>query len=278
MGEGRKLPLRNISQARRPRIFGILVGENWGGVDRDYSFAGAWCEEFGRVPSVGFTTGVNMHSLIVAPALERYGTDTAKKEWLARAVAGEAIGAYAFTEPGAGSDLTNIQTKAVRDGDSFVINGSKTFITNGARADFVLALTKTEPEKGYDGYSTFLIDTSLEGFQVTRTLSKLGWHSSDTAELSFSDVRVDKEMLLGEQGRGWYQAMTSLEWERLMLTLAALGGAKTCLEKTVEYINERKVFGSSVGSFDQNRKELASLFSRLRGRRSALPPLFRAAG
>lgn len=249
-------------------FLGVLVDEAQGGVGGDYALAAAWCEEFGRVPSVGMTTGVNMHSLIVTPALAKLGSAHAKERFLSAAIEGTAIGAYAFTEPGAGSDLTQIQTKAVRDGDGYRLNGAKIFITNGRRAAFVMVLAKTEPEKGYDGYTTFVVDTTSPGFEVSRTLSKLGWHASDTAELTFTDLFVPATMVLGEAGRGWHQAMESLQWERLMLTLAALGGAKECLSQTVRYINDRKVFGRTVGSFDANRAKLANLWARLESGRA----------
>ena len=244
-------------------FLGIFVDEQWGGVSGDYLMAGAWCEEFGRVPAVGLTTGVNMHSLVVAAAVNRFGSGEAKEQWLQRAVAGTAIGAYAFTEPGVGSDLFNLKTKAVPDGDYFIINGAKTFITNGARADFIIALTRTSHDKGYGGFTTFVIDTKTPGFKVNRTLSKIGWHSSDTAELSFTDMRIHKSMVLGTFDHGWYHAMSSLEWERLMLTLGALGGARECLEKTVTYVNDRGVFGASIGSYNHTRELLASLWAKL---------------
>ncbi len=249
-------------------FLGVLIPESDGGAGGDYALAGAWCEEFGRVPAVGFTTGVNMHALIVTPALSRYGSAEAKTKWLAKALDGTAIGAYAFTEPGAGSDLTRVQTKAVRDGNGYRLNGSKIFITNGARAHFVMVLAKTDADKGYDGYTTFIVDTTSPGFSVSRKLEKLGWHSSDTAELNFIDVFVPDSHVLGSPGKGWHQAMTSLEWERLMLTLGAIGGAACCLEQTVRYINDRKVFGATVGSFDANREKLAVLWSRLEATRA----------
>ncbi len=247
---------------------GILIDETQGGVGGDYTLAAAWCEEFGRIPSVGFTTGVNMHSLIITPTLARLGSSEAKEKFLQRAITGEAIGAYAFTEPGAGSDLSQIRTQAVREGASFRINGAKTFITNGRRADYILTLAKTAPDKGYDGFTTFVIDTTAPGFKVTRTLSKLGWHASDTAELSFTDLLVPESMVLGNVGQGWHQAMSSLGWERLMLTLSAIGGARACLESTIRYVNDRKVFGRTVGSFDSNREMLVSLTSRLEAARA----------
>lgn len=247
---------------------GILVPEADGGVGGSYSLAGTWCEEFGRVPAVGFTTGVNMHSLIVTPALARLGSAEAKEKFLSRAVGGTAIGAYAFTEPGAGSDLTLVQTRAVKREGGYVLNGSKIFITNGARAHFVMVLAKTDPDKGYDGFTTFVVDTTSPGFSVSRTLSKIGWHSSDTAELVFEDVFVPDSMVLGVAGRGWHQAMSSLEWERLMLTLTSIGGAARCLEETVPYVNARKLFGTTVGSFDLTRETLSVLWSELQAARS----------
>ena len=249
-------------------FLGTLIPEEWGGVAGDYLLAAAWCEEFGRIPAVGLTTGVNMHALVCSPALSRFGTQAAKERYLSAAVKGDAIAAYAFTEPGAGSDLTQVLTTAKKDGKGYRIKGSKIFITNGARADFILALTKTDPSKGYKGFSTFLIDTKSEGFSVSRKLDKLGWHSSDTAELVFDDVYVPDEMLLGAVGEGWTQAMQSLEWERLMLSLAALGGAEKCFEDTVRYVNDRTLFGTTVGSFDSNQEMMTSLWARLQAGRA----------
>jgi acyl-CoA dehydrogenase len=243
---------------------GILIDDALGGVGGDYLLAGAWCEEFGRVPANGFTIGVNMHSLVITPTLARLGSAAAKEKFLADALLGKAIGAYAFTEPGAGSDLTAIQMKAVRDGDYYILNGSKIFITNGKRANFVLTLARTDAAKDYDGYTTFIVDTSLPGFSCTRTLDKLGWHCSDTAELNYIDVRVHKDFVLGEVGKGWHQAMDSLQWERVMLSLTALGGARECIRETVEYVNNRKVFGKSLSSYENTKEVLTSLSTRLK--------------
>lgn len=249
-------------------FLGILIDEKWGGVGKDLSFAAAWCEEIGRVPANGLAIAVNMHSLVISPALQRFGSNEAKDLWLAKAVEGKAIGAYAFTEPGAGSDLSSIQTKAIKDGDHYIINGSKTFITNGARADFVLCLTKTDNDAGYNGFTTFVLDTSSPGFSVSKTLSKLGWHSSDTAELNFEDLKVHKSMILGELGQGWNQAMRSLEWERLMLTLTAIAGASACIEDTITYTKQRKVFGKYISSLPHTQEVLAVMTSRLEAGRA----------
>jgi alkylation response protein AidB-like acyl-CoA dehydrogenase len=245
-------------------FLGILIPEQWGGVGGDYQLAAAWCEEFGRVPSVGFTTAVNMHSLVITPALFRHGSEELRKRWIPDAVSGKAIGAYAFTEPNAGSDLSGLQTSAVKDGNDYILNGSKIFITNGRRADFVLVLARTDKSAGYDGFTTFVVDTTLPGFSCSRTLSKIGWHASDTAELQFQDLRLPSSAVLGEVGKGWKQAMASLEWERLMLTLLAIGGARACLEDTVRYVKDRRMFGKQLSEFDHTRSLLVDLKTRLK--------------
>jgi len=204
-----------------------------------------------------------MHSLVILPAVQRYGSQELKEKWLPKGVAGELVGAYAFTEPGAGSDLSRLETKAVKDGNEYVINGSKIFITNGARADFVIVLCRTDKEAGYDGFTSFVVDTTLPGFQVSRTLDKYGWHSSDTAELSMADVRVPESAILGKLGNGWKQSMANLEWERLMLSLTSIAGARQCLADTVGYIKERKMFGRTLSDFDYTQALVAEMWSTL---------------
>jgi acyl-CoA dehydrogenase len=242
---------------------GLLISEQYGGVDGDYKMAGAWCEAFGELASVGLTVGVNMHSLVISHALEKFGTETAKRHWLPKAVKGEAIGAYAFTEPGAGSDLASIRTTATKHGSRWKINGSKTFITNGARAHFILVLTKTDPSAGYKGFTTFVVDTKSKGFKVSKTLHKLGWHASDTAELSFEDVEVDESCVLGNVGEGWGQAASNLNWERLMLTLTSLAGARMCLQASARYASERKAFGRTIGEFGDIAEYLQEMERRI---------------
>lgn len=225
---------------------GILIPEAYGGIGGDYRIAAAWCEVFGELCAVGMTVGVNMHSLVVCHALERYGTKESKDKWLAKAVEGKAIGAYAFTEPSVGSDLANLRTKAEQKGSKWIINGSKTFITNGARADFILLLARNDFSAGYKGFTTFVIDTKSPGFKVNRKLDKLGWRTSDTAELTLENVEVGEECVLGTVGDGWIQASNSLNWERMMLTLTAIGGARTCLHETVRYAKDRTAFGKPI--------------------------------
>jgi acyl-CoA dehydrogenase len=247
----------------RQGFLGILIPEEFGGSGGDYKLAAAWCEAFGEIPAVGMTTGVNMHSLVISHALSKYGSVESKKEWLPRAVAGEAIGAYAFTEPGAGSDLANIRTRAELKGGKWVLNGAKTFITNGARADFVLVLARNDLSAGYKGFTTFVVDTSLPGFKVQRTLDKLGWRSSDTAELTFDNVTVPEHCVLGSVGQGWIQAVKNLNWERLMLTLTSLGGARACLRDTIKYAHDRKAFGEPIKNFGAVSAMLEEMYKKL---------------
>ncbi|HMO02537.1 MAG TPA: acyl-CoA dehydrogenase family protein [Oligoflexia bacterium] len=227
-------------------FLGIFVPENFGGINGDYILAGAWCETFGRLRAVGLTTAVNMHSLVVSKAISERGSPQAKDFFLSQATNGKMIGAYAFTEPDAGSDLANIKTTAQAKGKKWVINGSKTFITNGARADFVLTFAKTDSQAGRGGFTTFIVPTKSAGFSVTRKLDKLGWHSSDTAELSYQNVEVEEWMVLGKVGEGWEQATQNLTWERLMLALTSLAGAKICLKETIDYCKQRSVFGKKL--------------------------------
>ncbi len=227
-------------------FLGILIPEEYGGIGGDYKLAGAWCEVFGELCAVGLTTGVNMHSLVISHALSQYGTTESKDQWLAEAVQGKKIGAYAFTEPGCGSDLASLRTKATKDGQHWTINGSKTFITNGARAHFVLMLARTDPSAGYKGFTTFLVDTSLPGFSVSRKLDKVGWRSSDTAELTLENVKVHENCVLGKVGEGWFQATSNLNWERMMLALTSLAGGRAVFRDAVRYAKDRVAFGEKI--------------------------------
>ena len=242
---------------------GLLISEEFGGIGGDLSLAGAWCEVFGKLPALGFVTGVNMHSLVISKAVERFGSKSAKEKWLRKAVSGELIGAYAFSEPGAGSDLARIRTTAKRVGSSWVLNGAKTFITNGARAHFIIVLAKTDVDAGYKGFTSFLVDTSLAGFSVQKTLDKYGWHSSDTAELLFDNVELSDDDVLGQPGEGWAQANANLNWERMMLTLTSLAGARECLRISEKYASERQAFGSPLTSLVSVQSYLKEMATRI---------------
>jgi acyl-CoA dehydrogenase len=261
--EGGEFPSSVFPLLGSQGYLGLLLDEKYGGVGGDYHLAAAWCDVFGELCAVGFTTGVNMHSLVISHALEKFGSEAAKDLWLAKACAGAAIGAYAFTEPGAGSDLARITTRADKSERGWIIRGAKTFITNGKRADFVLVLARTDLSAGYGGFTTFVVDTKTPGFAVSRTLDKLGWRSSDTAELLFDGVEVPEWAVLGEVGEGWKQAVKNLNWERVMLTLLSLAGARTCLRDTRRYASERHAFGTPIAELPTIAGYLTEMERRL---------------
>jgi len=172
------------------------------------------------------------------------------------------------TEPNAGSDVAGLQTRAVRDGEHWVINGAKTFITNGVRADFYIVACKTDPQGGYKGISQIIVEKGTPGFRVNRKLDKLGWRSSDTAELSFEDVRVPLANLLGEENRGFYQIMHGFQTERLIMAVGSVAGAQYCFDITLEYAKQRQAFGRPIGSFQVNRHKFADMLTWIQAARS----------
>ena len=240
-------------------LHGILVPEEYGGSGGDYLMAAVWVEEATRIGSGGVMAGIGMHGLIVLPAVARFGNEEQKKRFLVPGVKGEKIGALGLTEPVAGSDLARIRTTAKREGDHYLLNGSKTFITNGSRADFVLVLCKTRPEAGYQGFSTLIVQRGMPGFSQGKPLEKLGWHAGDTAELVFENVAVPAENRLGEEGSGFYNAMANLEWERLIMALGVVYGAQLAFDKTKTYILQREAFGRPIGKFQVNRHKMVDM-------------------
>lgn len=216
-------------------------------------------EELSRMGFGGIASGYGIHSNIVAPYIEHFGTQEQKETWLPKMVSGEAVGALAMTEPGAGSDVQGIRTNAVADGDGWVLNGSKIFITNGVHADIVVVAAITDPGKGAKGTSLFLVDTSLPGFSTGKKIEKIGQHTSDTAELFFQDVRLPANALLGELNKGFVIMMTELPRERLGIAAQAVAAAEGALDLTIDYVQERKAFGQTVGSFQNTRFTLADV-------------------
>jgi len=240
-------------------LHGILIPEEYGGSGGDYLMASVWVEESTRIRSGGVEAGIGMHGLIVLPAIARFGGQDQKMRFLAPGVRGEKIGALGLTEPVAGSDLAHIRTVAKREGDHYILNGSKTFITNGSRADFVLVLCKTRPEAGYKGYSTLIVEKGMPGFIQGKPLDKLGWHAGDTAELTFENVAVPVANRLGEEGSGFYNAMANLEWERLIMALGTVCSAQLAFEKTKSYVLQREAFGRPIGKFQVNRHKMVDM-------------------
>jgi len=216
-------------------------------------------EELSRMGFGGIASGYGIHSNIVAPYIEHFGTEEQKAHWLPKMVSGEVLGALAMTEPGAGSDVQGIRTNAVRDGDDWILNGSKIFITNGMLADLVIVAAITDPGKGAKGTSLFLVDASLPGFARGKKIEKMGQHTSDTAELFFQDVRLPASALLGELNKGFVIMMTELPRERLGIAAQAIAAAEGALALTVDYVLERKAFGQTLASFQNTRFTLAEV-------------------
>lgn len=245
-------------QAGAQGLLGCDVPEEYGGAGADFLFSVIVMEELARANAFG--PGFSLHSDIVMPYLIRYGSEELKQRWLPKMVAGEAIGAIAMTEPAGGSDLQNLKTSAVRDGDDYLISGQKVFISNGQMADLVLVACKTDKNAGAKGISLILVETDRDGFARGKNLDKLGWKAQDTSELFFDNVRVPAGNLIGEaEGRGFYQMMEQLPQERLMQAVRATANLEAALEWTVEYVTERKAFGGTIADLQNTRFKLADV-------------------
>ncbi len=233
------------------------IPEEYGGVGVDFRYNAIVDEEVSRAGLSGI--GWGLHSDIGVPYILNYGSEELKQKYMPKCVSGEIVTAIAMTEPGAGSDLQGVKTSAVLDGDEWVINGSKTFITNGQHADLVIVVAKTDPEAGAKGTSLILVEAGTPGFEKGTNLEKIGMKAQDTSELFFQDVRVPKGNLLGEEGMGFIYLMQELPQERLSVGVNAIASAKSILDQTVEYVKERKAFGRSVATFQNTQFKLAEL-------------------
>lgn len=237
------------------------VSEEYGGVDADYRYHAIVCEEVARVGLSGI--GWSLHSDIAVPYIQRYGSEEQKQKYLPKCVSGECIMAIAMTEPGTGSDLQGIKTSAVRDGDDYILNGSKTFITNGQMADLVIVVAKTDPSQGAKGTSLFLLEAGTPGFSKGKNLEKVGMKAQDTSELFFQDVRIPASAMLGGEGQGFIYLMQDLPQERLAIGNGAIANAEWLIEETVAYVKDRKAFGQSVASFQNTQFKLAQLHAEV---------------
>jgi acyl-CoA dehydrogenase len=233
----------------------MSMPEEHGGSGADRLFSMVLIEEQARINNS--TLGWGLHSEIVAPYLLNYGGDALKRKYLPKMASGDMIGAIAMSEPGAGSDLQAVKTTALRKGSGYVVNGSKTFITNGWNCDLVIVVAKTDPAKGAKGTSLVVVDTSMQGFTKGRRLKKMGLKGQDTAELFFDNVEVPAENLLGQENNGFIYLMQELPWERMQIAIAAAAKAEAALGWTIAYVNERKAFGRTVSSFQNTRFKLA---------------------
>lgn len=241
-----------------------MVSEEYGGLGLDFGYSMILTEELERV-GAGLASGISLHSDIVTPYIEAYGTEEQKQKWLPKSVTGELISAIAMTEPGAGSDLASIGTTARREGDTYILNGEKTFITNGINADYVVVVCKTNPhaQPAYKGISLIVVETGTTGFKRGKKLDKIGMHSADTGELIFEDAKVPVESLLGEEGKGFYYLMNKLQQERLIVAIEVQIEAEEMLKLTTNYVKERKAFGSLIADFQNTQFKLAEMATEI---------------
>ncbi|MEU7814022.1 acyl-CoA dehydrogenase family protein [Pseudonocardia sp. NPDC049154] len=254
------VPRELFTAAGAQGLLGMAVPASFGGGGTpDFRFNAVITEEIVRAGVPGSGNGITLQNDVCLPYFLDLATDEQKARWLPGIVSGELVTAIAMTEPGTGSDLGAIRTTAIRDGEHYVVNGAKTFITNGHNADLVITAVKTEPTQRHKGMSLVVLERGMAGFERGRNLDKLGQHAQDTAELSFTDVRVPVSNLLGEEGRAFAHLVDRLPQERLGIAVAGTAGARTALDQTLEYVRERTAFGQPIGSFQNSRFVLAEI-------------------
>ncbi len=257
------VPREVLRAMGRHGFLGLRAPEAHGGGGLDTLASALLAEELGRSTYGGFAITVLVHTDMAAPHLLNAGSREQLERWLPAVVAGECITAVAVTEPDAGSDVRGIRSRARRDGDDWLLNGSKLYITNGVHADLYFVAAKTDPGAGAKGISIFAVEKGVPGFRVSRSLDKLGWRSSDTAELAFDECRVPAANLLGEEGRGFYAIMRNFQNERIVLGAMAMGEAARALELTLEYVRSRQAFGAPLWDKQAVRQRLAMLAARV---------------
>jgi alkylation response protein AidB-like acyl-CoA dehydrogenase len=248
-------------------FLGLDKPEQYGGQGGDYFSSLVLAEEMVHARSGGLAMGVAVQTDMAMPPILAFGTEEQKQEWVVPAISGQKILCLGITEPDAGSDVAGIKTRAVRDGDEYVISGSKTYITNGHRADVIVLVTKTDPDAGYDGFTLFLVPMDAPGVVREQRLQKLGMHASDTALLAFQDVRVPDTAVLGQVGKGFYHIMWELQAERMIGAAGCVAGAQRCFEQTLRYAQERTAFGRQIGKFQVIRHKFAEMATKIESAR-----------
>jgi len=267
--EALEFPRELFARGGELGFLGLKFPERYGGQGGTYIHDAVWIEELSRSGgSGGVAAGLNAHAQIAMPPVFNFGTDEQRRRWVAPGIRGELVGALGITEPGAGSNVADIRTTARRMNGGYVVNGSKTFITNGVRADFLVCAVRTSEKGGHHGLSFLVLEREMPGYEVTRKLEKLGWHSSDTGELSFTDVEVPAENLLGGESQGFYMIMANFQWERLAMALGAVGGMQRVFEATLRYAKEREAFDRPIGRFQAIRHKFAEMATRIEASRS----------
>ena len=253
------VPREAFADAGRHGFIATQVAEEFGGAGvADFRFNVVLSEECFRLSLGGFGVGLTLHNDVCLPYFLEYCNDEQKQRWLPGIADGSLITAIAMTEPGTGSDLAGIKTKAIRDGDHYVVDGAKTFITNGINADLIVTAVKTDPSQRHKGISMLVIEGDTPGLERGRNLEKVGMHSQDTAELFFNEARVPAENLLGAEGQGFGQMVHNLAQERLSVAVVGVATAQAAIRMTIEYVKERQAFGAPVSSFQNTRFELAA--------------------
>ncbi|MCZ6862459.1 MAG: acyl-CoA dehydrogenase family protein [Alphaproteobacteria bacterium] len=259
-----KIPRDAIKRMGELGFLGIRYPEKYGGANLDTLGSLVLAEELGRSSFGGFTVTVLVHTDMASPHLARYGTEEQKEKYLPGIIKGDILTAIAVTEPDTGSDVASLRTKAVRSGNGWVLNGAKTYITNGVHADLLFVAARTDPDaKGSRGISMFAIERDTPGFKVANKLEKMGWCSSDTAELVFEDAKLPADALIGEENRGFYAVMENFQNERMVTGAMAMSEAETAIEITLEYVQNRKTFGGTLWDKQVIRQRLAMLASKV---------------
>ncbi len=256
----REFPLDLYRRCGELGFLGLKFPEEYGGQGGTHLHDAVWVEELSRRgASGGVAAGLNAHASIAMPPVFKFGNEWQRQRWVVPGIKGEKIGALGITEPGAGSDVAGLRTMAKKTEGGWVVNGSKTFITNGVVADFLVCAVKTTEEGGHGGISFLVIETDSPGYEVTSKLEKHGWHSSDTGEIAFNNVEVPDEHLLGEENGGFQLIMANFAWERLLMAVGAIGAMDRLIKLSIEYAQERQAFGRSISGFQAIRHKIAEM-------------------
>jgi acyl-CoA dehydrogenase len=267
--DAREFPRELFARSGELGFLGLKFPTEYGGQGGNHVHDAVWIEELSRSGgSGGVAAGLNAHAQIAMPPVFSFGNDEQRGRWIVPGIRGELVGALGITEPGAGSNVADIRTTARKVPGGYVVNGSKTFITNGVRADFLVCAVKTSPDGGHHGLSFLVLEREMPGYNVTSKLEKMGWHSSDTGELTFTDVEVPDENLLGAENQGFYLIMANFQWERLSMALGAVGGMQRVFDVTLAYAKEREAFGRPIGRFQAIRHKFAEMATRIEASRA----------
>ena len=261
--EQRLFPREVFEEMGKLGFIGSRYPEDVGGSGGDIWYTAVFAEELPHCQMAGLAMSILVQSDMATPIINEIGTDEQKEEFLVPAIKGQKIAALGVSEPGAGSDVAGIRTTAKKDGDDYIINGQKTWITNGTRADFITLAARTDPDDRYGGISLFLFPTDTPGFEVGNKLEKIGNHSSDTAELFFENCRIPSRYLLGHEGAGFYYIMQNFQGERLVGALTGTAGAQLVVDKTIQYCQEREAFGRPLTGFQVTRHKIVDMETRL---------------